>query len=521
MSRIRFTRTQQSGLVVLLFLFASAIPGLSAANDKLVIAHYMTDMVPQTDRKLNRWLDPELADPKGSTAELGGLSQTVPMAALQLKNADLSEAVDFEIAAARKLGIDGFQFYYPLVDITPVLAKRYNQIIGEFLKQSESKHAGFKISLCLAHPSTAKQTTQAQRIALWSPSIRSLTEAHTDSSAWLRTADGSLLFYLWVGDALANGVDHLAQSPAQIRQVADAYKQLASAVGQSIEYVYQVRRKQIDQAYIDSVTEHFHAVWGWTASEEDVAFWNRLADRCHVNGCQYTQTVYADYYTSKVYAKGSAGHSILSTQQALDAEIDGIERHYRVTDLSKTQTQLLQQAIKRDASIINIATWNDYPEGHHFAPEVNHRFGNSILLHHFKRQWQTGSTVVPRDQAIVFYKRYRHDVVPKFNVPLKIKSHNKDVASEDQIELVTLLTAPANCFMNNQAMGKTPAGYHVHRIPSEPGPVRVKVVRANKTVIEFQSPVEITSAPLRTNRLTQSYSSDHETIRTALGWPES
>ena len=37
-----------------------------ADESKLVIAHYMTDMVPQTNRPLNRWIDPELADPFGS-----------------------------------------------------------------------------------------------------------------------------------------------------------------------------------------------------------------------------------------------------------------------------------------------------------------------------------------------------------------------------------------------------------------------------------------------------------------------
>ena len=57
-------------------------------DEKLVIAHYMTDMVPQTSLRLNRWIDPELADPNGSTAALGGLNETVPMASLNLKDAE-------------------------------------------------------------------------------------------------------------------------------------------------------------------------------------------------------------------------------------------------------------------------------------------------------------------------------------------------------------------------------------------------------------------------------------------------
>ena len=66
---------------------------LSADDDKLVIAHYMTDMVPQTNRTPIRWVDPELADPLGSTAAVGGLQQTKPMAFLHLPNMNLVHAI--------------------------------------------------------------------------------------------------------------------------------------------------------------------------------------------------------------------------------------------------------------------------------------------------------------------------------------------------------------------------------------------------------------------------------------------
>ena len=171
------------------------------------------DMVPQTNLPLNRWINPELADPHGSTAALGGISHTVPMASLHLKNADLAVAVDFEIRAARQMGIDGFQFLYPLIDNTPQLARRYNEIIHEFIRQSEAKYQGFRVSVCLAHPRTAKQTTEDERVTLWSPSIRALVEPTCNSPAWLRSESGALLFYLWVGDSMADGIAGLAQTP--------------------------------------------------------------------------------------------------------------------------------------------------------------------------------------------------------------------------------------------------------------------------------------------------------------------
>ena len=90
---------------------------------------------------------------------------------------------------------------------------------------------------------------------------------------------------------------------------------------------------------------------------------------------------------------------------------------------------------------------------------------------------------------------------------LRIKSQNKDLASEDRIELVTLLREPARCYLNNKPLGLVQAGLQIHSIPSQPGPVRVRVVRADEEVIRFQAPALISAAPYRTDRLTSSYSS--------------
>ena len=480
---------------------------LSADDEKLVIAHYMTDMVPQTNRTPIRWVDPELADPRGSTATVGGLHQTKPMAFLHLPNMDLVQAVDFEIRAARQLGVDGFQFYYPLVDNTATLAPRYNQIIRTFIQLSETRYPGFRVSLCLSHPNSQKATSEAERIALWSPSIRNLVQATRDSPAWLRTDSGSLLFYLWVGDALADGVGNLAQSAEQVRKVGQAYQRLSRAIGTPIEYVYQVRRPELDLIYIDSIARTFSAVWGWTASEENIAFWDGLAYCCKETGCLFTQSVYPDYYTSKVYRKGSTNDAVLPNARALKIGLAGIERHYRITNLAGTQIQLLRRAIKHDVRIINYISWNDFPEGHHLAPEVNHNFGFSLILRYFKERWKNPAVRLEEDQAIVFYKKYRHDVQPDYSVTLKIKSANKDLASEDRVELVTLLREPAICYLNEKPLGLVREGLQIHSIPSQPGPVRVRIVRRGQQVIRFQAPELISGTPFRTDRLTYSYSS--------------
>ena len=276
-------------LIVFSAMWAS-VAGAEAPK-KFVIAHYMTGMVPKTDRSVNRWLDPELSAPDGSTRSIGGLHQTVPMASLHLKNANLQRAVAFEIRAARRMGVDGFQFYYPLVDLTPKLALEYNATIREFIRQSEDEFAGFKISLCFAHPRTAQTTSRQQKIDYWAPSVRALVKDTQKSDAWLRTTDGSLLFFLWIGDALADEVQHTANTRAQIVSVAHAYRQFAKAIGVPIQYVYHIQRTG-SRDYVDAIATNFHAVWGWTNSNENADFWDMVARRCRDHalfpllGCQ-------------------------------------------------------------------------------------------------------------------------------------------------------------------------------------------------------------------------------------------
>ena len=169
--------------------------------------------------------------------------------------------------------------------------------------------------------------------------------------------------------------------------------------------------------------------------------------------------------------------------------------------------------------IINYVTWNDFPEGHHLAPEINHNFGPAVLLKHFKRQWTSGRPKVDRDQAVVFFKKYRHDVRPKYSVSLKIKSTNQNLAEEDRIELVTLLTEPAECHLNDHSFGMVEKGLQTNTISSQPGPVRVRIVRRGRPIISFETPQEISHSPLRTDRLTYSYSSefDREFSRLFIG----
>jgi hypothetical protein len=205
---------------------------------------------------------------------------------------------------------------------------------------------------------------------------------------------------------------------------------------------------------------------------------------------------------------------------AIDAATAGmkkIERKGIVTNLSYNFRKLLEFAIEEDVPIINVITWNDYPEGHHLAPEINHNYGFSVLLKHYKALWKGDpSPYAGKDVAIVFFRKYRHDVTPvPYNIPFVTIEREMDPAVEDSIEVVTILKAPAELMVNSAKVSVTP-GIVSTKFNQDPGRVGVTVARMGEKVIDFTTPEGITDKPYRTDRIIYCFSSEFYNFHKAI-----
>ncbi|MDB5149930.1 MAG: hypothetical protein JWQ57_3950, partial [Mucilaginibacter sp.] len=130
---------------------------LPLTNGKLVIAHCMTNIIRFKGHTLEDVANPEYYHRTGNiTAPIGGMNQAKPMEDSLLANATLDEAVEFEMRAAIRSGIDGFQFYYVLG------APKWDDIIKAYFRVAALKHLEFKFTFCISHP---KGRTEADKIA--------------------------------------------------------------------------------------------------------------------------------------------------------------------------------------------------------------------------------------------------------------------------------------------------------------------------------------------------------------------
>lgn len=474
---------------------------LPITGRKLVIAHCMTNIIRYQGHQYEDSCDPDYYSPKDNvTSALGGLTQVMPMDEKLKANFTLDEAVEFEMRAAIRSGIDGFQFYYTLGN------KSWDDIIKAYFRVAEKKHIDFKFTFCISHPRGSTETIKVAEFALRMNSI--MGEVGHNNPHWLRTPDGRLVLYQWLGEPLADIPQHHPLPDEYY--IARAYKRLGDAVHEKFACVFTINTA-ITKQKLDDILDYFPAVWIWTWPYSKDYMGNMIAAECKAHKRTFTGSVFSDFYTSKLLKTGT-WDMYRTAAEAVGAGMGNVERKYITCGLSYNFCKLFEFAIRQDAPIINVITWNDYPEGHHLAPEINHNEGFSILLNYYKSKWKNEpSPYTGRDVAVVFFKKYKHNIKPKpYDIPVKFfQAEAIKPSSEDSIEVVTLLTSAGKLMVNGQS-ANIAAGFVSTKFRSAPGPVHVTIMSNGKTTVNFTTPEGITDKPYRTDRITYTFSSEFD-----------
>jgi len=474
---------------------------LPLTNQKLVIAHCMTNIIRFKGHEFEDSCNPAYysTGSQNVSASLGGLTQVKPMEDTLLSKADLDEAVEFEMRAAIRSGIDGFQFYYTLSNTG------WDDIIKAYFRVADKKHINFKFTFCISHPNGS---TEALKVAEFAGRINSIMdEVGHNNSHWLRTPDGRLIVYQWLGEGLADIPADKQGLPDQF-YIARAYKHLADDVHEKFACIFTINT-EISKEKLDGFLDYFPATWIWTLPYSSDYIGNTVAAECKLRHRTFTGSTFCDFYTSKLLKKGT-WDMYRNVNDAVNAGMPGIERKYVTTGLSYNFRKLLEFGIKQDVPIINVITWNDYPEGHHLAPEINHNEGFSILLNYYKSKWKhVPSPYAGHDVAIVFFKKYRHDIKPyAYDIPvMAFQKETINPVTEDSIEAVTLLKSRAMLTVNGKSVAVN-AGFTSTKFPLKAGAVHVSVSRNGRQILKFVTPEGITNHPYRTDRITYTFSSE-------------
>jgi hypothetical protein len=486
---------------------------LPLLDRRMVIAHYMTMMTYSRELRPDEDLfNPETYSVMGPAGHVGGMCQHVPLIAHYFgKSASLEESVAHEIRAAVELGVDGFQFYFP--DRFDAATRRdCCRIITAFLKVAARDFPGFKLTVCPSHPETLSEEENIREFAI---SLNRILAETRGLDSWLKTPDGRTIIYLWAPDGIVESVrppDRIREHPERMANIAEAYERLATACGIHAAFIYHLRDDWAgDRALLEHALDFFPAVWGFVPTSEPGDDWGHVRTRCSERGRSYTQSVFNDFYTSKFHFKKDEWRLALQREECAGMTVDDFWKRYLPCGLSASFRRQLQRAVDWNVPIINLVTWNDYPEGHHLAPEVNREFGFALLLRHFKNLWLGRPEANDREWAAVFFKKYRSDVKP---VPFdfEIRLLREEQADDDSIEVLTWLLDAARLWINDTDCGLVAAGLRETRIPSQPGHIRVRLERNGTETLSITTAEAITDHPFRTDLTTCTASSEFRRI---------
>lgn len=511
-------------------------------NSKLIIAHHMTKQVYGGQLDM---INEQTYRPDGVFKSIGGLYHVLPLLG-RVPYASVDEARAFEINAALKLGLDGFHFYYPLVGTNSERdAQAYNRYITEFFAAAHSRNLPVKFTLCLSD--NRLKGTIEERTDIVARRLRELL-ATTDGREWLKTPDGRFIFYVYDPFSLIETEGKKTNFSSRerideaVRELGRAYGLIAGKAGIRIACVVMIdcprhwgeklkgQGKNAQEAsalyeyFVNRMFDVFPAVSHFfsTPTPEILAGSDMVAATAKRRGRYFINNVSSEYYMSKVTV-GQKRVSFGNRDSLAGTPLDQIKRFYIPAKGSFIYRTLLERAVANDPPMLNYITWNDYPEGHHLAPEINHNYAYSVLLQHYKKLWKH-ETPDPPEKAAVFFKKSPPEARPgQFDLPfvapawlISPTAWEEYRAAESQIEVVTILNDEATLVVNGKPRGTVGKGLVSTYVPLAPGKVCVQVLRGGKAIIDLTAPEWITDKPYRGDRITYAWSSECAAIHKAI-----
>jgi hypothetical protein len=472
---------------------------------KLILAHHMTAWIGWSEGAAVGF---NFNPVPGGADDALGTKSVAPMDGMvrRPKLVDLEAAVRHEIKSAKRMGLDGFQFFFP-IHMHDGFLRRYSRIVKAFIRQAEKHQPDFRITLCLCAP--GQPATEAAMREQWAAHIRWILDDTADSPIWLRSPDGRLIMYTWVPEGLvdppAGGKRFHIHDRRGIAATAVAYERLARAIGEEIAFIFHMRGVDKDW-YAHLIYDYFPGAWRWTEGDMSAAV-PRLTDLARKRKRLFSPSVYPAFF----------GHT--HRQNGDDPNGDGkvgrdpieeLWRPYHQTAQTSLYRNLLKSAVDADAQLISFITWNDITEATQLMPEVNYNFALGVLLNHYRNHWLGQPEKNEREIALVAYKKHRLDRPLPTDVGYRVAYGDDfgNLEAESRIEVVTILRAPAEIHVNGRRRGEVAAGLSSTLIPFEPGPIRVRIRRADRDIISLDPPEWATETPRRNDPVSVMYSSE-------------
>lgn len=438
-----------------------------ARGEHLILAHRMIGFGPHYQRNAQEGpygfifptKDPAGPDTPGWCREghLGALHPAFPSRIDELK---------WEIQQAQAAGVEGF-----ILDTCGYARSGDQPTCDAMIEAAAALGGKFKVGLCLDYGWGGNE--------LKVDSVREWLKNHRDNPSLLKIK--GIPAFVTYGSGY--------RTPEEVGQM---FKALRDAAGEPIYLMADLTEfpnkkpeewEPLARAYA-AVADSLTCFYSRQGLERNAQCFSVIGRVCHELGKEWAMSLWGNYY--------AAGRTV------------GVENIG--ADNSRLWDAMWKVARDTQADIIQLVTWNDITEDTTIMPGLRRHFTFCDLLgSYYAPYYKTGKEPQPkRDEVFVFYRPYRTDAKrPLLAGPLAPPS-----ASQNFVEVRSLLTTPGTITVEGLGKQAVPAGMSSFEFDSRPGPVTVSLVRGGKTVLSFTAPEAITDKPWREDYAIRGFSSN-------------
>ena len=156
-------------------------------------------------------------------------------------------------------------------------------------------------------------------------------------------------------------------------------------------------------------------------------------------------------------------------------------------------------ARKTGAELVQIPTWNDYPEGTSIAPSAGNGWSYLDMSAYYLSWYKTGSApTIVRDAVYLTHRTQPAAALPSYPQTLLMKLRGGSSPARDTVEALTFLTAPGTVRVRVGTASYTcevSAGVDTCTVPLGVGEVSAVVERGGAPVTAVESPATVTKTP--------------------------
>lgn len=417
-----------------------------------------------------------------SEENLNGKFRTaIPESFMMSNPLNNEDALEYEILAAKMMGVDGFKFEFNLLG-TEAYVENYVQVVSLYTKVVKERNLDFNLTLELNFLKNEKVTNK-QLLSILEKRLNYLLKVTTNNNIWLKTENNELIVF-------TKGIENILEknrkknittlTTEDVKMIANEIHVLKSNLSEKIAIVYQTNT--VEKDVVSEVIKAFPAITLSSSVAVNKEAVSTLRKECLRMNKVYVPSVFIDKQNTQLY------NALDNTM--IDAQSNEISDLYiKGDDHKMTQTfrDGLEDIIQNNDKVVMVNSWNNFEEGSHLAREIHHGYALGVILKYYKAQWLNKEHIIEEELISTAFRNLFLDDLEKGNVKIQFDNKFYGGTAIDSIEIVTILKEEGEVFYNKKHIGTASSGITSFYTSKSEGEVNVIVKRNKKEVLSYTS----------------------------------